>query len=106
MWMVVHVEDVAEAFVRVALADTTRYTLYNTGGTPISLGDLADMVREFLPDARISFDAEGGREDSNSFLVDNSRLREEFELEYPPLRTRILETINDVRRGAGLPLIA
>jgi nucleoside-diphosphate-sugar epimerase len=106
MRMVVHVEDVAEAFVRVALADTTHYPLYNTGGTPISLGDLADMVRGFLPDAQISFDAEGGREGSYNYLVDNSRLREEFELEYPPLRTRILEIINDVRRDAGLPLVA
>ena len=58
--------------------------IYNTGGTPISMGDLADIVRGFLPDAQITFDSDGGREDSGNFLVDNSRLLGEFELEYPP----------------------
>ena len=105
MRLPVHVDDVAEAFVRVAMVDNSHYPIYNTGGTPISLGDLADMVREFLPDAEISFDADGGREDSGNFLVDNSRLLQEFELEYPPLRTRVRDIINDVREDAGLPLV-
>ena len=106
MRLPVHVEDVSEAFVRVTLADTVHHSLYNTGGTPISLGDLADLVRGFLPDAQISFDSDGGREDSSNYLVDNSRLLGEFELEYPPFPTRVLEIINDVRREAGLPLVS
>ena len=61
MRLPVHVDDVAEAFVRVTLADSSHYHLYNTGGTPISLGDLADIVRGYLPDAQISFESEGGR---------------------------------------------
>jgi hypothetical protein len=64
------------------------------------------MVREFLPQAQITFDSEGGREKSGNFLVDNSRLCQEFEVEYPPLRTRVLEIINDIRHQEGLPLIA
>ena len=105
MRLPVHVDDVAEAFVRVTMVETTHHPIYNTGGTPVSLGDLADMVREFLPDAQISFDSDGGREDSGNFLVDNSRLLQEFELEYPPFRTRVREIINDVRRDTGLPLV-
>ena len=103
MRLPVHVEDVAEAFVRVTLADSSHYPIYNTGGTPISLGDLADLVRGFLPDARINFESDGGREDSGNFLVDNSRLLGEFELEYPPFESRVLEIINDVRQDEGLP---
>ena len=103
MRLPVHVEDVAEAFVRVTLSDSCRHTLYNTGGEPISLGDLADMVRGYLPDADISFDADGGREESGNYLVDNSRLLGEFELEYPPLASRVRDIINDVRRDCGLP---
>ena len=106
MRLPVHVEDVAEAFVRVTLSDTPHHSIYNTGGEAISLGDLADIVRGFLPDAQISFDSDGGREDSDVFLVDNSRLLGEFELEYPPFPTRVLEIINDVRRDAGLPLVS
>jgi len=72
----------------------------------ISLGELAEIVRGFLPEARISFEHEtGGRERSGNYLVDNSRLRQEFEVEYPPFRQRVLQIINDIRREEGLPLV-
>ena len=75
MRLPIHVEDIAEVFTRVLLADATQYPVYNSGGNPISLGDLADLVREFVPDARITFDSDGGLEESGNYLVDNSRLR-------------------------------
>jgi nucleoside-diphosphate-sugar epimerase len=106
MRLPIHVEDIAEVFVRVLLADAPRYPIYNSGGTPISLGELANLVREFLPEAQITFESEGGVEESGAYLVDNSRLRQEFDIEYPPFRTRVLEIINDVRRQEGLPPIA
>ena len=105
MRLLIHVEDIAEVFARVLLADAPQHEIYNSGGTPISLGELADLVREFLPDAKIAFAHEGGREESGNYLVDNSRLRKEFGIEYPPLRTRVGEIINDVRRQEGLPLV-
>ena len=106
MRLPIHVEDIAEAFVRVSLANSSHYPIYNSGGHAISLGDLADMVREFLPDARISFANDGGLEESGNYLVDNSRLLDEFELQYAPFRQRVLEIINEVRADSGLPLIA
>jgi len=102
MRLPIHVEDIAEAFVRVTLADSTHHPTYNSGGTRISMGELADLVREFIPQAWITFDSEDGREQSGNYLVDNSRLLQEFELEYPPFRTRVLEIINDVRLEEGL----
>ena len=105
MRLLIHVEDIAEVFSRILLADAPRHTIYNSGGIPISLGELADLVREFLPDATITFAADGGREESGNYLVDNTRLVKEFGIEYPPLRTRILEIINDVRRQEGLALV-
>ena len=105
MRLLIHVEDIAEVFSRILLADAPRHTVYNSGGIPISLGELADLVREFLPDAKITFAADGGREESGNYLVDNTRLVKEFGIEYPPLRTRILEIINDVRRQEGLALV-
>jgi len=106
MRLPIHVEDIAEVFVRVLLADAPRYPIYNSGGTVISLGELAEMVRAFLPEARITFEHEtGGKERSGNYLVDNSRLRQEFEVEYPPFRQRVLEIINDIRRAEGLPLV-
>src|SRR5712692_4451739 len=105
MRLLVHVEDMAEIFARVLLADAPRHHLYNSGGIPVSLGELADIVRGFLPDAQITFAEEGGREESGNYLVDNSRLGQEFGIEYPGLHTRVLEVINDVRRWEGLPLV-
>ena len=101
----IHVEDASEIFVRVAMSDSPRYNLYNSGGTPITLGALADLVREFIPDAQISFDGEYGIEESDIYMVDNRRIREEFEVEFPPLRQRVLEIINEVRHAEGMPLI-
>ena len=106
MRLPIHVEDIAEAFVRVSLVDRSEHAVYNSGGTAISLGDLADMVRAFLPDAQINFDDPGGREHSGNYLVDNSRLLNEFELNYAPLSQRVLEIINAVRADEGLPLIS
>jgi len=105
MRLPIHVEDIAEVFVRVLLADAPRYPVYNSGGTPMSLGELAEMVREFIPEAQISFENDGGREESGNYLVDNRRLCREFEVEYPPFRTRVLEIINDIRRQEGMPLV-
>jgi nucleoside-diphosphate-sugar epimerase len=102
MRLLVHVEDMAEVFARVLLADAPRHDLYNSGGIPVSLGELADIVRGFLPRAEITFAEEGGREDSGNYLVDNNRLTSEFGIEFPGLHTRVLEVINDVRRSAGL----
>src|SRR5213594_387523 len=105
MRLLIHVEDIAEVFARVLLADAPRHEIYNSGGVAISLGELADIVRAFLPHAEITFAEEGGREESGTYLVDWSRLGKEFGIEYPGLHTWVLEIINDVRRQEGLPLV-
>jgi len=103
----VHVDDIAEVFARVLLTDKPRHPVYSTGGTAISLGDLANLVREFLPDAQITFEHEtGGKEASGNYLIDNTRLIQEFGLQYLPYRQRVLQIINDTRREAGLPPVA
>ena len=102
MRLLIHVEDMAEVFARVLLADAPRHALYNSGGIPVSLGELADIVRGFLPDAQITFGEEGGREESGNYLVDWSRLAKEFGIEYPGLHTRVLDVINEVRQQEGL----
>ena len=88
-------------------ADAPRHETYNSGGTPISLAELAALVREFLPDAEINFEAEtGGRESSGNFMIDNSRLIEEFGVQYAPLRQRVKEVINAIREDEGLELVS
>ena len=75
MRLPIHVDDISEIFVRVTLAESTQHPVYNSGGETISMGDLADLVKSFLPDAKISFDKdEGGRASSGNYMMDNSRL--------------------------------
>ena len=104
MTLPLHVEDIAEVFLRVTLAEETHYSIYNSGGNSLNMGELGDLVREFLPEAEITFEEdEGGYDLSSLYLMDNSRLVEEFEVQYAPFRQRVMETLNDVRRGEGLP---
>ena len=103
----IHVDDIAELFARVVMADKPKQWVYNTGGTAISLGELAEIVRGFLPDAQITFEKEtGGKELSGNYLIDNSRLVEEFGVQYRPYRERVLQIINEVRAEQGLPAVA
>jgi nucleoside-diphosphate-sugar epimerase len=103
----IHVDDIAEVFTRVLLADKPKHAVYNSGGVAISLGEIADIVREFLPDAPISFQHEtGGRANSGNYLIDNTRLVQEFGVQYLPYRQRVLQIINDIRRQVGLPVVS
>ena len=63
-------------------------------------------MREFLPDAKISFEhASGGKATSGNYLIDNSRLVQEFGVQYLPYRQRVMQIINDIRREERLPLV-
>jgi nucleoside-diphosphate-sugar epimerase len=102
----IHVDDMAEVFARVTMADRPAQRVYNSGGTPISLGEIAAIVRSYLPDAEIRFQNRHGAKASNAtYRLDNSRLLSEFALELPPFRQRVLQIINDTRRQSGLPAV-
>ena len=103
----IHVDEVAEIFARVIMKDKPDNWVSNTGGQAISLGELAQIVREFLPNAENTFDKEvGGKELSGNYLIDNTRLVQEFGVQYRPYRERVLQIINDIRREEGLPLVS
>lgn len=103
----IHVDDMAEIFARVLLAERPRHELYNSGGRTLSLGELAGMVRALLPAAEIDFDHEtGGRELSGNYLIDNTRLVEEFGVQLPPFENRVRQVVDEVRAANGLPPVA
>jgi nucleoside-diphosphate-sugar epimerase len=103
----IHVDDIAEVFARVLLSEKPQHRIYNTGGIAISLGEIADIVRSWLPKAEIGFDKEtGGKDISGNYMIENARLVQEFGVQYRPYRERVLQIINDVRREKGLPALA
>ena len=98
----IHVDDIAEVFARVLLTDKPKHAVYSSGGHAISMGELADIVRGFLPDAKISFDKQtGGRASSGNWMIDNTRLVQEFGMQYRPYRERVLQIINECRADMG-----
>jgi nucleoside-diphosphate-sugar epimerase len=103
----IHVDDIAEVFVRVLMTDKPRHAIYNSGGQAISLAEVADIVRGYLPDAKITFDKlVGGKEASGNWLIDNTRLVQEFGMQYLPYRQRVLQIVNDIRRQVGMPTVS
>jgi nucleoside-diphosphate-sugar epimerase len=104
MCCAIHVDDMADVFARVLLTDKPAHRVYNSGGTSISLGEIANIVRSYLPDAKITFQHERGAKDVNAtYLLDNSRLCSEFGVQYPPFTERVLQIINETRSRVGLP---
>ena len=103
----IHVDEVAEIFSRVLMSDKPAHKIYATGGISVSLGDIADIVRGYLPDTKINFEkATGGRAASRTYNIENARLVREFGVQYRPYRDRVLQIINDIRRDNGKPTIS
>ncbi len=103
MRCVVHVDDIAEVFVALALSKSTGHAIYNSGGETVSLSEIADMVRRKLPDADISFlNQTGGEQVSTAYRFDNTRLQTEFGVHYPPYAQRVAQMIDEIRAKSGL----
>ena len=98
----IYVEDAAEIFVRAALSDSLNSDVYISGGHLATVGEMADLVRGFIPDAKITL---GERSVPHIYLVDNSRMLRDIGYEMPPLKARVLDHINEARQEAGLELV-
>ena len=99
----IHVDDIAEVFSRVLLADKPKHAVYSTGGTAISLGEPGQYRARFSPGCadRVR-EADRRKEISGNYLIDNTRLVQEFGMQYRPYRERVLQIINEVRAAGGI----
>lgn len=95
----IHAEDAAAIFVQAALSAALNHPIYLTGGHLATIGDMADLVRRFIPAAQITT---GDRAVPHVYRVDNSRMLADLGYEMAPLAVRVLEHINDARQEAGL----
>lgn len=103
----VYVDDVAELFFLLATAPSIRHAAYLTGGEVVSYERLADIVRELIPSAEISFDPVATSTGYGlSYDYDHTRAREEFGYRLPSLAERVRDSINATRTIAGLPDLA
>jgi nucleoside-diphosphate-sugar epimerase len=102
----VSADDLAE-FTRILIkAPSSPYPVYNVGGPAASPRDLADAVKKYIPDAKITFgkklmvDPEG--KTGLPWLVSGKRAKKDFGFTCMPLEKAILLHINDARLEAGL----
>lgn len=102
-------DDIAE-FARILIkAPSSPHPVYNVGGPPQSARDLAEVVKKYIPDAKISFgdrsmtDPEG--KTGLPWKVSGRLAREDFEFTCMPIEKAVLIHINDARLDVGLELI-
>jgi nucleoside-diphosphate-sugar epimerase len=95
----IHAEDAAEIFVQVAMSSQLNHPVYISGGHLATIRDMADIVKSIIPEAEITM---GGRPIPHVYKVDHSRMLADIGYEMAPLRTRVLEHINEARLEAGL----
>jgi nucleoside-diphosphate-sugar epimerase len=102
----VSADDLAE-FTRILIkAPSSPHPVYNVGGPATSPRDLAEVVKKYLPDAKITFgkkqivDPEG--KTGLPWLVSGQRAKKDFGFTCTPLEKAVLLHINDARLEAGL----
>jgi len=96
---IVGVEDIAQLYTKIALADEVKQDIYmGTGPTPTG-DELAACVKKYLPKTEITF-AEKARVPAWNF--DNSKAVNEFDWKIQSVEEMVLDEINGTREAAGL----
>jgi nucleoside-diphosphate-sugar epimerase len=99
---IVGVDDIAQLYTKMALADDAKHDIYmGTGPSPTG-NELAAIVRKYLPNAEIAFD-EKARVPAWNF--DNSRAVKEFDWKIQSVEEMVLDEINGTRETLGLPSV-
>lgn len=97
-------DDLGE-FTRILIkAPSSPNPVYNVGGPPKNARDLAEVVRKYLPEAKIEFGdkqppfGRGGL----PWLVSMERAKKDFSFSCMPIEEAVLIHINDARLEAGM----
>lgn len=101
-----YVVDAAQAFRKAAFVPDSALErpAYNVCGTRATLREVADVVRDLLPDADIALAAEGENPWMHEMEMDAARRDLGYDPDYD-LREGIRAYVNVVRERAGLPTV-
>ncbi len=102
----VSADDLAEFTKILIKAPSSPHPVYNVGGPATSLKDMAEVVRKYIPDAKITFGSQPMMDPSGKFglpwRVSMKRAIEDFGFTCMTLEEAVLIHINDARMEAGL----
>ena len=99
----IYKDDCAEQLVRLALKPKLVHFAYNNGGHSVTAGELASIVKKWLPGAQIDFSPGSGTP-----LIDNqdgTRLIREIDFTPNPLEQGVRAHVNEARASAGLSAV-
>jgi len=100
-YLITYVDDTAETFFRMCQRKDFKYPVYNSYAYEVTAGQLTEVVKKFLPEAKFRFDPNA----SDPPLVyrwSSERIAEEIGFKPQPLEEMVRTHINEVRRKAGL----
>ena len=97
----IYVEDCAEQMIQLSLKEQLSHYVYNTGSETVSGFQLAEIVRELIPSAKITFDDKGK---FTPFIdeQDDRRIRKELTFIPRSLKEGIKAHINEARKDNKL----
>jgi nucleoside-diphosphate-sugar epimerase len=102
----VSADDLAEITKILIKAPSSPHPVYNVGGPPKSPRDLAEVVKKYIPDAKITFGKKPMMDPEGKFglpwLVSEKRAKKDFGFSCMPIEKAVLLHINDARLEAGL----
>lgn len=96
-----HVDDVAEIFARLCLAERLSRPVYFCSAVAVPMEQIAGLVARLLPGTQISFSPEAAKV-TLPYRIDAGRLEADIAYRLPPLEERLRDHINEVRIAAGL----
>lgn len=99
--LIIYVDDIAKIFIRLCFTETLRYSIYNSCAYSVTLKELTQVVKKFLPKAEIRFNEKA---DDLPLVYDCSseRLEKEFQVKLSPFEEIVRKHINQVRKMSGL----
>lgn len=96
-----YVDDVTRFITLLLDAPSPKYRLYNVGGWLATPVEVAEIIKQYIPDAKITFGKENADQGSPT-RESNARAKEDLGFTLTPLKDSILLHINEARAAAGL----
>ena len=100
-YALIYVEDMAAFLDSLLMLRSPQHRIYNNGGYSTTVGELADLVKEIIPGAKIEIEPDE-RPTRIPWKVASPRAKKEFNFEVRPLKDAVLAQINFARKEAGL----
>jgi UDP-glucose 4-epimerase len=101
---VIYVDDVAECMARLVFAEGLTLPVYAGPNALATVGDAADIVRKYIPDADIAF-APDAVSYQTILKVDGRRLEQAIDYRLPSFESRVLDHMNEARAERQMPPI-